>query len=258
YNVYLTKLGYDVVKSQDLTNDLKLAASYDVEGDGIFYETGLGAVALESPIQFEGDTNIYRYKYSINGLVNGWQYAVALTSFDQGDEENNLGSLESSKLSNTYRVFPGTEINEKYDQYAGGLNGAKALLNKELSDSLDLYKPYAYPNPYYGGAAWEGASTFQEDKKITFANLPESCVIRIFTVSGDLVKVINHDQSYNGSELRWYNTYSNPDNTVFSGGEHSWDLLSDNAQIIARGAYIFSVEDLESGKIWKEKFVVIK
>lgn len=258
YNIYLTKLGFDVVKSQDLTNDLKLAASYDVEGDGIFYETGLGAIALENPIQFEGDTNIYRYKYSINGLVNGWQYAVALTSFDQGDEENNLGSLESSKLSNTYRVFPGTEINEKYDQYAGGLNGAKALLNKELSDSLDLNKPYAYPNPYYGAAAWEGASTFQEDKKITFANLPERCVIRIFTVSGDLVKVINHDQSYNGSELRWYNTYSNPDNTVFSGGEHSWDLLSDNAQIIARGAYIFSVEDLESGKIWKEKFVVIK
>ena len=83
-------------------------------------------------------------------------------------------------------------------------------------------------------------------------------MIRVFTVSGDLVKTIEHDGFYDGADQRWYSTYSNPDRTVFSGGEHSWDLLSDNAQIIARGTYIFSVEDLETGKFWKEKFVVIK
>ena len=47
--------------------------------------------------------------------------------------------------------------------------------------------------------------------------------------------------------------------TPFSAdGEHSWDLLSEDAQIIARGTYLFSVEDIASGKTWKEKFVVIK
>lgn len=258
YNVYLTKLGFDVVKAQDIAADLKLAASYDIEGNGLFYETSLSPIRLENTKKFEGDTIEYRYKYSIDGLVNGWQYAVALTAFDQGNEGNNLESLESSKLSNTFRVFPGTNINEKFDQYAGDLNGAKALLNKDLSDSLDMYKPFAYPNPYYAGAAWEGNSSFEEDNKITFGNLPARCVIRIFTVSGDLVKEIYHNEEYNGSDSRWYSTYSNPDNAVFSGGEHSWNLLSDNAQIIARGTYIFSVEDLENGTIWKERFVVIK
>mgnify|MGYP001375664912 CR=1 FL=1 len=258
YNLYLTKLGFDVTQSADLASDLKLIASYDLPENGLFYDTGLEDIILEEPITFKGDSNAYSYKYTIEGLVNGWQYAFALTAFDQGDESNNLESLESSLLSNTWRVFPGTGVNERFDQYATALTPLQAALDQDLQDSLDRYKPFAYPNPYYAGASWEGASTFEEDRKITFANLPERCVIRIFTLSGDLVKVLEHDAAYDGSDIRWFSTYSDPENTVFSGGEHSWDLLSESEQIIARGTYIFSVEDLDSGEIWKEKFVVIK
>ncbi len=258
YRLYLTKLGFDVTQTADLAQDLKPIAAYDIEGNGFFYETSLKSIQLETPIQFEDDTNLYSYRYTIDGLVNGWQYAIALTAFDRGDVSNNLESLESSKLSNAFRVFPGTEINEKFDPYAKVLTPLQATFNQELQDSLDAYKPFAYPNPYYAGASWEGGSSFEEDRKITFANLPERCVIRVFTMSGDLVKTIDHDASYNGDDIRWFSTYSNPDNTVFSGGEHSWDLLSDGSQIIARGTYLFSVEDLESGQIWKEKFVIIK
>jgi len=258
YRLYLTKLGFDVTQTADLAQDLKPIAAYDIEGNGFFYETSLKSIQLETPIQFEDDTNLYSYRYTIDGLVNGWQYAIALTAFDRGDVSNNLESLESSKLSNAFRVFPGTEVNEKFDPYAKVLTPLQATFNQELQDSLDAYKPFAYPNPYYAGASWEGGSSFEEDRKITFANLPERCVIRVFTMSGDLVKTIDHDASYNGDDIRWFSTYSNPDNTVFSGGEHSWDLLSDGSQIIARGTYLFSVEDLESGQIWKEKFVIIK
>ncbi|MEX2596412.1 MAG: hypothetical protein WEC59_05715 [Salibacteraceae bacterium] len=258
YSLYMTKLGFDVVKSADLNSDMHLIARYDLEDNRLFYDTGLNPLVLENPIQFEEDSNNYVYKYSINGLVNGWQYAVSLTAFDSGDEGNNLESLESSLLSNTWRVFPGTETNERFDQYATTLTPLKAALNKEIRDSLDQYKPFAYPNPYYAGSSWEGNSSFEEDRKITFANLPERCIIRIFTLSGDLIKTIDHNPSYNGSDIRWFSTYSSTDNTVFSGGEHSWDLLSEGAQIIARGTYIFSVEDMKTGEIWKEKFVIIK
>lgn len=258
YNLYLTELGHDVTAAQNLTEDLKLITTYDIAGNGLFFETGLGSAKLEEPVTFEGDTNVYGYRYSIDGLVNGWQYVVAVTAFDRGDEENNLDPLESSLISNAWAAFPGTNVNVKYEEYGGGVNAAKAMVNSDLKDSLDQYKPYVYPNPYYAGASWEGPSTFEEDRKVTFANLPERCIIRVFTVSGDLIKTINHDPSYDGSSLRWYNTYSNPDRTIFSGGEHSWDLLSDNAQIISRGTYLFSVEDLDTGKFWKERFVVIK
>lgn len=258
YNLYLTKLGFDVTQSADLSKDLQLAATFDQPSNGLFFDAGFAPVTLEVAAEFPDDTNKYRYRYSIDNLVNGWQYALALTAFDKGDEDNNLESLESSLLSNTFRVFPGTDVNERYDEYAGGFSGLASTFNKDLRDSLDKYKPFVYPNPYYAGASWEGRSVFEEDRKLNFANLPERCIIRVYTLSGDEIKTIDHDASYNGSDQRWYSTYSDPTNTVFSGGEHSWDLLSEDAQIIARGVYLFSVEDLDSGAKWKERFVVIK
>ena len=183
---------------------------------------------------------------------------MALTAFDRGDVESNLESLESSLLGNNFRVFPGTQVNTQSEEYGGDRRNLQARLNTDLSDSLDKHRPFAYPNPYYAGASWEGVSTFEEDKKIIFANLPKRCILRVFTLSGDLIKTITHDENYDGGGQRWYETYSDPSKTVFSGGEDSWDLLSEDAQIIARGTYLFSVEDLETGTFWKEKFVIIK
>ncbi|GAB5538463.1 MAG: hypothetical protein Salg2KO_05660 [Salibacteraceae bacterium] len=255
YNVYLTKIGADVQGSLDLSSALNLFSTHDVRGNGLFNETGFASITIEEPQLFPGDSIEYHYRVSIDNLINGWQYAISITAFDRGDEENNLESLESSLLSNTFRVFPGKDGNEHFEEYAPRLLDVVA---NNAADSLDKYRPFAYPNPYYAGASWEGASSFEEDKRINFANLPKRCIVRVFTLSGDLIKTIEHNENYDGSDQRWYSTYSNPDRTVFSGGEHSWDLLSDNAQIIARGTYLFSVEDLDSGKYWKEKFVIIK
>ena len=165
------------------------------------------------------------------------EYVISLTAFDRGDEVNNLISLESAPLANLKRVFAGKPGNN------GFANG----------------DPFVYPNPYYGSVEWEGASSFEEDRKLYFANLPERCQIRVYTVAGDLVDVIDHDAStYNGSDSRWYSTYSDPENTVFSGGEHSWDLLSADTQIIARGLYLFVVIDEDTGEKKRGKFVIIK
>jgi hypothetical protein len=90
--------------------------------------------------------------------------------------------------------------------------------------------------------------------------LPERCQVRIFTVAGDFIDEFSHDQSYNGSDIRWFRTFGAevPEDNVFSGGEHSWDLLSRDAQIIARGLYMYSVKDLDTGEIFLGKFVIIK
>ena len=172
-------------------------------------------------------------------MLNGWQYAVAVTAFDRGDEQSNLESLESAPSANDYRVFPG----------------------KEAVSDMDEFEPFVYPNPYYAGSSWEGASSFQEEsRKLMFANLPERCVIRVFTVAGDLIDEINHDQSYDGTDTRWYRTFGDEeaDNNKFSGGEHAWDLLSRDSQIIARGVYLFTVKDIDSGELYKGKFLIIK
>ncbi len=236
YRIYQTILGFDVQERLDITSNLTLLASYDIPDNKIFYDNGFAPIRLEQPATFEGDSIEYFYRYTLDNIQNGWQNGIAVTAFDRGDEESGIASLESSALSNLARAFPGKAPNENMDEEG----------------------PFVYPNPYYGGASWEGSSSFAEDKKITFANLPSNCVIRIFSSAGDLIDEIIHNQSYTGGDIRWYNTYSDTENTVFSGGEHSWDLLSRNQQIIARGMYLFSVEDLDSGKTFKGSFTVIK
>ncbi|NVK05572.1 MAG: hypothetical protein HWD92_12160 [Flavobacteriia bacterium] len=239
YRVYLSRLGFDVTGTPDLARDFILVGQYDQAGNDLFYETGFESIRLDEPVFFEGDTTTYRYKYVIENVQNGWQNAVAVTAFDQGNPESNLESLESSFLANDFRAFAGTPANE----------------------DMEANEPFVYPNPYYAGASWEGQSNFQEEsRKLVFANLPERCIIRIYTSAGDFIDQIEHDANYDGSDIRWYQTFGseNPEENVFSGGEHAWDLLSSEFQIIARGLYMFSVEDLDTGESYTGQFVIIK
>ncbi len=241
YRIYKTTLGFDVTETQDIAKSLKLVGEFDRNDNSLFNNTGLSSIRLADSINFgefttTGDSIFYHYKYTFNNVQNGWQQAIALTAFDQGDAVNNLESLESSTLPNLKRVFPGMPVN---DDFANG-------------------DPFVYPNPYYGVASWEGISNNPEDKKLYFANLPSTCNVRIYTQSGDLVDEFTHNQDYNGSDIKWNATYGDSEKSQYSGGEHAWDLLSKDNQIIARGIYLFSVKDAKTGKVFKGKFALIK
>jgi hypothetical protein len=81
-----------------------------------------------------------------------------------------------------------------------------------------------------------------EDDKLLFVNLPPYCTLRIYTVTGDLIKTIMH--------------------TSGSADEH-WDQITESNQLIASGVYILKVDDAQDitrkpiqGAV--EKFVVIR
>ena len=236
YRLYKTQVGFDVQNTQNIIQSLVPIGDWDIPANELSFDQGFEQIRLPDPITFPGDTNLYHYKYTFTNIANGWQHVVAMTAYDRGDEVNNLPPLESAPLANLRRVFAGKPANDNFD------NG----------------EPFVYPNPYYGRADWEGASNFEEDRKLYFANLPRQCEIRVYTLNGDLVDVIQHDETYDGSDTRWFETYSDPDDTVFSGGEHAWDLLSADTQIIARGIYLFVVIDSETGEKQRGKFVIIK
>ena len=100
-----------------------------------------------------------------------------------------------------------------------------------------------YPNPYYGSAIWDGTGGQKEVlRKIYFYNLPSKCDISIWTLSGDLVIKLSHDAStYNGSDIKWFKTFSDG-NQKFAGGEHAWDLITKDNQATATGLYLFTVK----------------
>jgi hypothetical protein len=243
YRIYKSSFGFDTKSSIDIQNSYELAGEWDKKGNAIGFDTGLESILLRSDTLFEGDTNVYRYHFRFEALQNGWQHAIALTAFDRGSVKNNLGPLETSRSTSQFLVFPG----------------------KKPNADMEGNKPFAYPDPYYAGASWQGVSTRPEDGKLYFANLPARCEITIFSAAGDVIDQFLHDASvYRGSD-GWFKTYSSfsqdpgiQDKRVFSGGEHDWDLLSRDSQIISRGLYLFSVKDLNNNQVQTGKFTIIK
>lgn len=233
YKIYRTNAGYDLTKSQNDLAALVKLIEVDSIGNATGYNTGFNSVKLPAPVKFEGDTTSYWYKYEVTNLLNGWQYLFSVTAFDKGDAENSIDPLESSALTGIQRIVPGTP--------------ATSADNSEVG---------VYPNPYYGTAYWDGAS--ERLRKIYFYNLPETAEIVIYTLAGDIVKKIHHDPSSNSSDIKWFQTYAKDGNQQFSGGEHAWDLITDNDQAIATGLYLYSVKDLKSGKVKTGKFLIVK
>jgi len=236
YRLYRTNPGAELSLTSDLTTQLKLIADFDSTGNRYFNNTGFGYIKLNTPMQFSGDTTKYWYKFEFANQLNGFQYIYSITSYDKGDSAQQLGSLESSLLGNTQRIVVGTPANNDENAEIG-----------------------VYPNPYYGSAYWDGSGAKAEVlRKIYFYNLPSKCDISIWTLAGDLVDKFEHDaNTYTGNDIEWFKTYSNG-TQKFAGGEHAWDLISRNDQAIATGLYIFTVKDLNTGKIKKGKFLIVK
>ncbi|MBE0643625.1 MAG: hypothetical protein IH600_06060 [Bacteroidetes bacterium] len=233
YRVYRTNPGADLDPNSVLSNSFVLIGEYDRADDMLFYNTGFGAVRLAEPLLLPGDPTPYTYRLEIPNQLNGWQYVYTVTAFDSGDPINNVESLESSRLQNARRVIPGTTP----DDMAGA-------------------DPFVYPNPYYANAMWDGGG--ERERKLYFANLPARAEIRIYTMTGDLVKTLRHESdTYNGNDMDWFARYADGTQT-FAGGEHAWDLITDNDQATATGLYLFVVENLDSGNIQRGKFVIIK
>jgi hypothetical protein len=90
----------------------------------------------------------------------------------------------------------------------------------------DLTNIRVVPNPYLAAERWEPRNTYSSGRgprEIHFINLPTQCTIRIFNVSGALVKKIDH-------------------NALAENGTEIWDVLSDEKFEISYGVYVYHVD----------------
>jgi len=99
-------------------------------------------------------------------------------------------------------------------------------------DDLDAIK--VVPNPYMVSAQWEQS---QYTKRLLFTNLPTECTIKIYTLTGEFINSMEHDNAYDDSE--------------------AWDLTTINRQEVAPGLYVFAVE-LPNGQKHIGKFAIIR
>lgn len=176
-------------------------------------------ILVKDPEFWDDDRKEYIVKDSRVALGYGYYYAV--TSYDTGhdswvvDPSVSIPSMESSLYANrTRKPFYSTLVPVK-----------------ETKGALD--NVVVVPNPFYVSSGFERGG---DVKNIQFVNLPSPCTIRIFTVKGNLVKVIRHD---------------NP-----SSGVAYWNQISDNQQYVKSGLYFYHVED-EHGNTTRGKFAII-
>lgn len=107
--------------------------------------------------------------------------------------------------------------------------------------SSELDRIAVVPNPYVGASEFEIKPNLQSgrgERLLHFIHLPAKCTIRIYTLAGELVQVLEHD-------------------SVFEDGSESWNLLSKDQMEIAYGVYIFHVDAPGVGE-HIGKFAVIK
>jgi len=231
--------GYRIYGARKTDNESLGEFSLLLETDkenNIGYNTGFSMIEIRNnygePDSININNTYYHYKFENSEIKDGWLNYYAITAYDRGDPDANLESLESSIYSNRVYVYP----------------GESALVEDQWPD-----EPTVYPNPYRGQALWDGYGS--RNKMIWFRNLPEEAEIRIFSLAGDLVDVIQHDESYKGQDINNIDERKNP---LMSGGEHAWDLITMYDQATASGLYLFTVEDKNSGKVKEGKFLIIK
>jgi hypothetical protein len=97
-------------------------------------------------------------------------------------------------------------------------------LTPETAESVA--RVHTVPDPYYVTNAMELTTN---RKVLKFVNLPPQAIIRIYSVSGVLVRVIEH-------------------NDQGLGGEAEWDLRNRNNQFVASGVYFYHVETAAGNK----------
>jgi hypothetical protein len=98
----------------------------------------------------------------------------------------------------------------------------------------DLTQVHTVPDPYLATSQYDLSPT---TKQLMFVNLPPTATIRIYTLTGVLVDIVNHDD-------------------VTGGGRAVWNLRNRNNQFVASGVYFFHVVTPE-GDTHVGKFTVV-
>jgi hypothetical protein len=172
----------------------------------------------ETPLTQYTSKNIRTQTSDFDILYTGWFVARA-------DAEGNPRTWTEGDV---FRITP-YFVNTPVDTFT-----FKTTKKEIVSSLVNLDDIKVVPNPYIVRNNWEPSGDYS---RIAFTHLPDKCTIRIYTLSGDHLRTLEH-------------------NSPGLDGNENWDLLTKNNQKIASGVYIYQVESPYGEKIGK--FAVVR
>ena len=226
----------------------RVAQPYDYEL--IFFDQPQAtSVSNNIPIPFT-ITNITQANQPIQAFVpdvnnNGmWdlQESIVFVETIDGDLtatwELRLGNSSRFPSSGDVLFFRTTKPFANDDRFSFTTTAASTNPEEVASALRDIY---VVPNPYVATNVFEPRNPVSRsergDRRLYFANVPQQCTIRIYTLAGELVDTIEH-------------------NGGLDQGKAFWDLRSSDNLNIAYGLYLFHVESEEGA--FTGKFAIIK
>lgn len=245
--VYWGGAGVDSVI--DVTHDLPVPfsthvrASYgfltDADGDGVlthgdfWYIPGLeetstiGGLSVSFPNELASQPTLMPVDVTGDLASDGDGFGLYLA----GEPFLFLASSVPSGTVWTYRSYNGIVSRDASGSYTyderprtPGIPGLRFALEVSARaeirpETADLTQVHTVPDPYYAVSQFDLGPA---SKNLRFVNLPARATIRIYTLGGFLVDVINHDDPA-------------------GGGQTTWDLRNRSNQFVASGVYFFHV-----------------
>ncbi len=181
--------------------------------------------------------------------VIGRQVFVNWNGGDVGVGVYNAPLPETGTIFRINTTKPNTATDAfTFDATASTITTSKSALKKGLKNVKVV------PNPYYGRSTYQ-ASLF--DKQIKFTNLPATCDIKIFTVAGDLVATLRHNDLSNNNRVNTNPLDLAGTPTAKETSSEVWNLQNADGKYVASGMYIALIDAPGIGKKLV-KFAVIQ
>lgn len=125
---------------------------------------------------------------------------------------------------------PDLMINNLNPKYSFKIEGWDPIQNDPAKTEEDLNLVTVVPNPYYAYNAYEGNAL---TNRVKITNLPNKCIVSIYTLSGTKVRQFRKDNEITSIE---------------------WDLTNFANTPVASGFYLIHIKDLTSGSERTIKF----
>jgi hypothetical protein len=167
---------------------------------------------------------IGRYRLTDPNVLNGFSYVYLVTAV-------------ASRVVQVGGALGQTRTDRVESPLAASID---SIVVPQITPATAAGRVWVVPNPYRASAPWERPAVPGDvfTRHVDFMGLPRApCVIKIWTLAGDLVARLDHDGT-GGS------------------GEAAWNLISRNGQDIESGVYLFTVDSKEGHQIGK--FVIIR
>lgn len=148
---------------------------------------------------------------SLASMRNVWRNCmwVGLPLLAQGENFLSNTARVQLRISRKYQSYKtASTVNNDYPLYRFSTKGMEPLKNNLTAAESALDLIHVVPNPYYAFSSYEGN---QLDNRVKVINLPDECVVTIYTVNGTLVRQFKKaDKTLSSIEWNLTNTANIP------------------------------------------------